>query len=261
MDIKTPTIVTALFDIGRDKWDNFNLSYHTYLHWMENLLMIQTNMVIYTDSILYEDIIQMRKKYDTDLAKTKVVIKEVCELEGYTRFGKSIFKVMQSNEFKRNIAFNVPEMTKPMYNIIMFNKLFFLNDCLQHNYFNSDMLIWTDAACYREKLDILNWPDLNKVNALDNSKITMFTHSNNVNIGEPMHHVLSQVRFIQGGCFLVPINQVKSFVSMFISVVTKCIEAGYVGSDEKMFDLCYTHNQKAFNLIKCNWREYYNLFK
>ena len=32
LDIK-PVIVTALFDIGRDKWSNFTQSYGGYLDW------------------------------------------------------------------------------------------------------------------------------------------------------------------------------------------------------------------------------------
>ena len=47
--IETTTIVTAIFDIGRDKWDNYGLSYNTYLHWMRNLLYFDTNIVRYTE--------------------------------------------------------------------------------------------------------------------------------------------------------------------------------------------------------------------
>ncbi len=49
MDIKKPIIVTALLDIERDKWDNFNMSYNTYLHWMMNTLSFDSPMVIYTE--------------------------------------------------------------------------------------------------------------------------------------------------------------------------------------------------------------------
>jgi hypothetical protein len=40
--IQTPTIVTALFNIGRDTWDNYQQGYDTYLSWMTSLLMYDT---------------------------------------------------------------------------------------------------------------------------------------------------------------------------------------------------------------------------
>ena len=60
--ITNPVIVTSLFDIGRDTWDNFKVSYHTYLWWMKNTLAIDANFVIYTDNRFYEDIIKMRQE-------------------------------------------------------------------------------------------------------------------------------------------------------------------------------------------------------
>ena len=34
--MKKPLIITALYNIGRDSWNNFTMSYNTYLAWMEN---------------------------------------------------------------------------------------------------------------------------------------------------------------------------------------------------------------------------------
>ena len=74
MDIKNTTIVTAIFDIGRDEWDNFTMSYHTYLMWMRNILFLDTNMVIYTEEKFKKQIIDFRKEVDPTLEKTIIVI-------------------------------------------------------------------------------------------------------------------------------------------------------------------------------------------
>ena len=50
---------------------------------------------------------------------------------------------------------NVPEMTQPLYNIIMFNKLSFLKDSKDNGYFDGDLFIWKDAGGLRE--DISNY--------------------------------------------------------------------------------------------------------
>ena len=59
--IKKPVIVMALYDIGRDNWDNFNLSYNTYLWWMKNTLSLDADFVIYTEDKFVEEITNNRK--------------------------------------------------------------------------------------------------------------------------------------------------------------------------------------------------------
>ena len=59
MDIKKTAIVTALFDIGRDKWDNYEQSYHTYIEWMKNLLSLNSKIVIYTEEKFSSQIIEI----------------------------------------------------------------------------------------------------------------------------------------------------------------------------------------------------------
>ena len=46
-----PIIVTALYDIDRDKWKEYNLSIDTYLYWMNNLLQVKNKIVCYTEKL------------------------------------------------------------------------------------------------------------------------------------------------------------------------------------------------------------------
>ena len=39
------------------------------------------------------------------------------------------------------------------------------------------------------------------------------------------------------------------------------INQGYIGSDEKVFDLTYIRNKERYHFVKCTWREYYQIFK
>ena len=66
MDIKNVTLVTAIYDIGRDKWPNYTMSYNTYLWWMRNLLFLDTNLVIYTE-----------KKFENEKAVDKALAKAI----------------------------------------------------------------------------------------------------------------------------------------------------------------------------------------
>ena len=264
MAIKKPAIIMALYDIGRDNWDNFNLSYNTYLAWMRNTLSLDAYFVLYTEPKFYDKIVEYRKEFDPELKKTVIVVTPLEELDCYKLYNERLEKVMFSDEFKEKDHHKVPEMTKPLYNIIMFNKLNFLKHAKDSKYFDADFLIWADAGGLRE--DISNykgevWPSLEKLNALDLNKITYFCHSADFNIDDKQFHAMSQVRHIQGTAFFVPAHMIDDLVVEFNQTIEECLAAEYIGSDEKIFDITYCKHKERYNLIQCTWRTYFDLFK
>jgi hypothetical protein len=264
MDINNPTLVTALYDIGRDKWEKFTQSYGGYVHWMERTLSLDSNIVIYTQQRFKNEIETYRKKYDPNLERTILVIQELEELEVYKQYHQKLTDLMFSDVFLEKSHFDVPEMNKPLYNIIMFNKVFWLSHAVEEKYFDNDMVIWVDAGGLREPVDKFagtKWPNLEKINKLDNSKITFFSHNDNFDINDKQFHSLSQIRNIQGTSFLAPSHLIKEFENEIVKTIDESISSEYIGSDEKIFDITYVKNKSKYNLIKCTWREYYDIMK
>lgn len=266
MGVKNITIVTALFDIGRDKWDHFTMSYNTYCSWMRNLLYFNTNLIIYTEEKFKDDILNFRKEVDPNLEKTKIFIQPLETTEGYKTYNKPLENLMYSETFKKKIEFNVPEMNKPLYNVVMFSKLLYILDAYKSNLFDTHLYIWLDAGGIRKGQPDRNvkWPNIEKINNISNDKVTFFCHHNTVrvekNIKEYERHALSQSRFIQGTAFFIPRNRVVKISDLFKKIALESISNGYVGSDEKIFDFVYLTDPSNFNLIKCDWREYFDLF-
>lgn len=264
MDIKNTAIVTAIFDIGRDQWSNFTMSYHTYLWWMRSLLYLDTNLIIYTEEKFKNDILNYRREVDPQLKKTILIVQPLENIEGYKLFYEKLDYLMSSDDFKKIIQFDVPEMTKPLYNVVMFAKLFYILDAAKRNLFNADLYVWADAAVIRNDCPQknVNWPDIQKINELDNNKITFFCHYNYVGVASDGYrdHALSQTRFIQGGSVFVPKHLVEETCELFKNIVYDCISQGFIGSDEKIFDFLYLTNPQKYNLIQCGWREYIGLF-
>jgi hypothetical protein len=82
---------------------------------------------------------------------------------------------MFSDVFLQKAHFDVPEMNKPLYNVIMFNKVYWIKDCVDKGYFDNDFVIWADAGGLREPVEVYQgkvWPNIEKINNLDNNKIT-----------------------------------------------------------------------------------------
>ena len=263
MKIEKPTIVTALFNIGRDTWDAYDLSYGMYLSWMKSLLMYDMPMVIYTDEILYEEIKRNRMVCDPNLEKTIFEIKTLDELTAHQIYHQKVNDLMTSDEFKLKIQFNVPEMTRPLYNIVIFNKIFYIKESIEKKHFDSDFYIWADAGVLRDGNDtpISNWPNLEKINNGYSDKITFFNHQDVVSVSDYHFHLMSQYRYIHGGCFFVPNNgTIDEFINDFLNYIDLFLEQGFVGSEEKYYDFCYSLKPHNYNIVKSDWRQYFNIF-
>jgi hypothetical protein len=263
MAINNPVIVTALYDIGRDKWEKFTQSYGGYIHWMERTLSLDSKLVIYTQQKFKDEIESYRRKYDVNLEKTIIVVQELEELEGYKLYNQKLNDLMFSDVFLQKAHFDVPEMNKPLYNVIMFNKVYWIKDCVDKGYFDNDFVIWADAGGLREPVEVYQgkvWPNIEKINNLDNNKITFFSHNDPFGVHDNQWHSLSQVRNIQGTAFFVPSKLVDDLLFNFNNTVNECIESEFIGSDEKVFDITYLKDTSKYHLIKCTWREYYNIF-
>jgi hypothetical protein len=171
---------------------------------------------------------------------------------------------MTSEEFKKQVSFNVPEMTKPLYNIVMFAKLFYIMDAYNKKLFkDTELYVWLDAGLIRNDRAPsggIQWPNLQKINSIDNTKPTLFCHHDYVRIGDYRSHALSQTRFIQGGAIFIPISCINNMYDKFNMVVQDCIDNKYIGSDEKILDILYVQNPNDYNIIQCGWREYVDLF-
>ena len=261
MAVNKPVIVQALFDIERDKWDNFTMSYHTYLHWMRNVLSLDANIVIYTEEKFFKAIFDNRKVYDPDMSKTKIIVQELKDLPAYKLFYDRLKNVMESQAFIEEKSFDVPEMTKPLYNIVMFNKMYWLRHARDSRFFDSDTLIWKDAGTYREDLSLYafkKWPDPSKIIS---DKPTFFCHHDTISIQNIRDHAFSQMRFIHGTSFIMPNDCLDEWLDDVEATINESINNNYIGSDEKMFDIAYLKNPTNYHLIKCSWREYFPFFE
>lgn len=253
-----PLIVTALYDIGRSEWKDYNMSYDTYLTWMENTLNLKCKMVIFTEEKFEKRIRYNRSKTDLDGSMTEYIIKPLDQLESYKKWNKSLTELMNSEIFKKKRQWEkVPEMNYPLYNIIMFNKVHFLKQASEIDTVSSH-LIWLDAGGIRDKSEIIyenNWPNLNK---LVSDKIMHFSHNIQFSIPNLEWYSFSQFRNIQGGGFICPSSMIDWYVNEINKTIEDSISNGYIGSDEKIFDITYIRNPDKFVLVKLGWREYYS---
>ncbi len=257
------TVVSALFYIGRDKWQHYNLDQMMYLGWYKNTLSLNTNHVIYTDNHFYDQVRNIVDKCGTSKNIT-IIRQKLEELPAYIAYHKQMSDLMSSGPFKAKIPFQVPEAIYPLYNIIMFNKVHFLMDAVMRNIYGSTHFVWADAGGLREahsNYSNVVWPNDEKMLSVDKSKVHFFSHHPKLHIHNREQHSLSQMRYIQGTAFFVTPTSLAKFMPLFDETVKTCLNAGYIGSDEKVFDLCYIDQPDLFTLEVSGWRQYFDRYK
>lgn len=261
MDI---TFCTLFFDIGRGEWSNFNLHSNTYMYWFKNFLSLNVNLYIETEEKFVDIIKENRRPFDPEFKKTIIKTRSVSELEAYKKFNRDLEKLMSSESFKEKVHHNVPEMTQPLYNVLMFNKLRTLQNAVNENPFNTEYFSWVDTGFIRDNSWITgneNWPVWSDLD-LKKDKIRFFCINNNIIDGlkDKEFHCMSQIRFLKGTIFFLHKNLLNWISSTFDQKVIECIDNNYIGSDEKIFDLCYLEDPEKFELVKCDWRREFHLY-
>jgi hypothetical protein len=262
MDI---TFCTFFFDIGRGSWDTFTLHSNTYMWWFKNFLSLNAKLYIMTEEKFIPFIKQQRSVIDPEFKNTIIETTTIDQLEAYKRYNSRLEELMFSEPFKKKSAHNqVPEMTKPLYNVLMFDKVNFLKRIIEKNPFGTKFFSWVDTGFIRDESwvkDNPDWPDESKLLLKDN-KVRFFCINDNVHgtLRDKEYHCLSQIRLLKGTIFFLDGACINELYTLFNKNVNACLDSGFIGSDEKIFDLCYLDNPNLFELVKCDWREEFNLY-
>jgi hypothetical protein len=154
-------IITALFDIGRDKIGD-GRTMQDYLEWFETTLKLNTTMTIFIEEEFFSFVNERRNPENT-----QIIIQKLEEVPFYNWKNK-IEEIITSENYKSKMAdIKRIECINPLYNVIQYSKFGWIKNAIELNKFDSDYFMWMDAGCSRffDDVNILNpWPNVNKIN-------------------------------------------------------------------------------------------------
>ena len=138
---KDTTVVTALFDIDREKrGDGRRLQ--DYFVWLKKTLKLKCNLYIVTEE-KFKDFIVLHRDQNLN---TKIKITTL-NTSKYYKYLDDIKRIINNKEYKKRISYpNRVECTLPEYNIIQYSKFGWLEDCIVENPFESKYFFWIDAG-------------------------------------------------------------------------------------------------------------------
>lgn len=252
------TFVTGLYNIGKEHWPTFTSSMHTYCVWLENTInRVHGNFVIFVNESMEQRVREYASRRRAS-GETHVVVLPFESLPAYQAFYEPLKSLLESDAFQKRRPFQgIPEHSYPEYNIIMFNKVHFMKAALGVIP-SSSHFVWLDAGLVREPVtQTLDWPSRQCLKA---DKIALFALNDSYSIYDRYEHVLSQTRFTQGGCLIVPSRLLDRIIPMTTDVIRECLSNGVIGSDEKVIDLCYLKDPNMFEVNVCDWRQYFKFY-
>lgn len=158
------TIVTALYDIGREKFDG--RKFEEYLVWFEKTLSLNCSMVVFVPASLETFVRSNRKEKET------TIILQELEETPYFHVSERMQEVISHPGYKQkmNDSHRI-ECTSNLYNCIQYSKFKWMKEAAEIK--QSDYFIWMDAGLSRffDDLDTSKqYPGKNAVPVLEANK-------------------------------------------------------------------------------------------
>jgi hypothetical protein len=236
------TIITALYDIGRDNLTGRHAyrPFSNYLLWFKNILAINVPMIIYIPQAL-ESYVREHRSY----SQTQIMIIEFHELPAY-KYHNRTQDAINNMRSERNMPFyfnDCPEFITAKYEVMIFSKFGFLKDTANRNPFNTEYFIWLDAGTYRDNLPFnssLSFPHPYKVRLLED-KFLVYDQNFNVNNKEPLKDKRNYLRrnqneicaYILGG----NVTAVNKIYYKFWSLVDDALNMGVINNEQHLLQL------------------------
>ena len=246
---KTYTIVTGLWDIGRDKLaEGWSRGYNHYLDKLSELLKADFNLIIFGDEKL-ENFVKERRSDDN----TQFIRRDLDWIKSMPFYNK-IQEIRTNPEWYGQAGW-LAESTQAkleMYNPLVMSKVFLLHDAKILDKFNSDYLFWLDAGItntvhwgyfthdkvldklplFLEKFLFVSfpYPDGGEIHGFTRGKMNEIANVKNVEY------------VCRAGFFGGPKEMISDINQIYYSLLNSTLNDGYMGTEESIFTLMtYTH--------------------
>jgi hypothetical protein len=137
------TLVTGLWDIGRDRLNNdWSRTFNHYLEKFSDLLKVDCNLIIFGDESIKNYVMNSR-----DSSNTQFILRSTDWFRNNEYFD-SIQKIRTSPDWYNQVGWlkDSTQAQLEFYNPLVMSKMFLLNDAKIMDKFDSDYLFWIDAG-------------------------------------------------------------------------------------------------------------------
>jgi hypothetical protein len=242
----------------------------TYYQWIDNMLtnVNNYNLVIYCD---YEGF-KALEKYDDNM-RIKIVVKPHNLFYTYKYRENWILNHEKNDLLKDYVDWKV--------NMLWSEKVHFVNETAINKYFDTEFYGWCDIGYFRgrpndlSKEELIMWPNTDKINMLDQSKIyyecinndteymniLLYIINNKNEQGLPSTPIPPYQHSIAGGFFICHKNKIKWWRDTYDNKLALYFQHNYLVKDDQIIVAdCALSNLQHFALCKEEDPRYDNWF-
>ncbi|CAI5453043.1 unnamed protein product [Caenorhabditis angaria] len=262
------TIVTGLLNIGRGDWDQYRRPLTKYHEFMENLLSLQNNLVVFTDDSSYDFVEKYRAKLGlAHMTRVHKISIQELPLYGYYNEAKRIidnelgnatfYELFADSDMKTH-----PEAKSAEYNIVVNSKTHFLQNVTLENPFQTDHFIWLDAGYGHGNQSVFPYNNIWRPKFVDGkvSLIKLTPHYDKLtNYG--LHNLYRRNWAVLSGGFIAgDKHSIEQLHSIIHRRFIRLIYQNYVDDDQTLLVLAVNAHPHLFNIVNGDWFDAFKLF-
>ncbi len=246
------TLVTALFDIGRDGLALCERrTIGEYLSFMQLILSFQTPIVAYLGPELVQQVRKLRG--DRPLEVRSVATEELTSYPHYQRID-----ALRREPRRRPER---PERQLPLYNVVTFKKIDWLEEVARENPFQTNTFLWLDAGYGHGRARPLSykgrcWPEQTK--GLEDGRLHILQV-------HPIPRLSEQVLyddhrpFLATGCFGGTPESIGRVRHSYHRHLERTLAAGLMDDDQAVMGSVFLQNPSWFRLIGPTFGNYFEM--
>ena len=257
----TVTLVTAFFDIGREK-NGDGRSIDDYKKWIKTTLQLNCNMYIVTEEKFRDFFVQNRPSH----LPTKIHIMPFVDSH-YYRYYDQMTRIIQSDDYRSKIAHpRRVECVLPEYNVIQYSKFHYLEMAISDNPFHSTHFFWLDAGVSRFFMDVditRPYPSPHTVQQLEYESRFIIQRRHDLDT-YPLDDdfVWKSDNLLSGGMFGGPAEVVLKVARLLEQIFQeKMLDRQNVNNEQLGLALVWKYNPELFHLVNNIYGEHLSLFK
>ncbi|CAJ0568378.1 unnamed protein product, partial [Mesorhabditis spiculigera] len=263
------TIVTALMDIGRGDWWEYRRPLDKYHEFMERVLSLRNNMVIFTDAHSYEFVVAYRRKMGLEeVTKVHQMTLEDLPLWRYHEFASEVIAGEHNDTLKyRNGGWdpqmmNHPEAKSATYDILVNSKTHFLQNVTLDNPFDTGFFVWIDAGYGHGNDDHFPrdhvWRPM-----FPKGKISMIklTPKHDPISGYGIDRLYRQNWSVVSGGFIAgDAHTIGQLHTAFYRKFVELVQRQYIDDDQTTMVLVINSHPHLFNIVHGDWFDSFRAF-
>lgn len=264
MENNNCTVVTALYNLNRENWNDYKRKWSEYKDYFKNTLSLKSKMVIFIESELLDFVKKERAKIDPSLEHTKIIIKPFNMLPKYHLYN-DIKKIMVSPEYRKGLIDpNPPEYNIPEYSVLVHSKMHLVQEAIDNNYFNTEYYMWMDGGIRHNKFKPEQknaiYPNNDKLLNIKGIRMLCRILPTDDDLKIDKFYKSHQNRF-GAGVILGNIKNITKFNSLMDEILLNAIDNNLIDSEQSMHVICYLQNKELFDLVyNTDWYYHFDYY-